>query len=48
VDGRYHFNREFIEDGFIKIEFVLSMENESDIFSKNVGQDIYEKHAAKF
>jgi hypothetical protein len=30
VDTRYHFVREFIEDGFIKIEFVRSAENDSD------------------
>jgi hypothetical protein len=30
VDTRYHFFREFIEDGFIKIKFVRSVENDSD------------------
>jgi hypothetical protein len=29
VDKRYQFIREFIEDGFIKIEFVSSAENDS-------------------
>jgi hypothetical protein len=33
---RYHFVREFIEDGFIKIEFVRSFENDSDLFTKNI------------
>jgi hypothetical protein len=36
VDTRYHFVREFIEDGFIKFEFVRSVENDADIFTKNV------------
>jgi hypothetical protein len=48
VDTRYHFVREFIEDGFIKIEFVRSVENDSDIFSKNVNQELYAKHTKKF
>jgi hypothetical protein len=44
VHTRYHFVREFIEDGFIKIEFVRSVENESDLFTKNVNQMLYAKH----
>jgi hypothetical protein len=31
-----------VEDGIIKIEFVKSMENDSDIFTKNVMREIYE------
>jgi hypothetical protein len=36
VDTHYHFVREFIEDGFIKIEFVRSIENDSDLFTKTL------------
>jgi hypothetical protein len=36
VDTRYHFFREFIEDGFIKTSFIRSVENDSDLFTKNV------------
>ena len=36
VDIRYHFVREFIEDGIVKIIFVRSEDNERDIFTKNV------------
>jgi hypothetical protein len=43
VDTRYHSVREFIEDNFIKIEFVRSVENNSDVFTKNVNQEIYLK-----
>jgi hypothetical protein len=43
VDTRYHFVREFIEDGFLKIKFVRSVENDSDLFTKNVNQELYEK-----
>ena len=38
-DIRYHFIRENVEDGIIKIEFVKSNDNDSDIFTKNVYQD---------
>jgi hypothetical protein len=48
VDTRYHYIRENVEDGIIKIEFVKSMENNSDIFTKNVTQEIYEKHVKNF
>ena len=48
MDTRYHFIRENIEDGIIKMEFVKSIDNDSDIFKKNVNHEIYEKHAKKF
>jgi hypothetical protein len=38
----------FIKDCFIKIEFVRSGENDSDLFTKNVNQELYEKHTKKF
>jgi hypothetical protein len=48
MDTRYHFVREFIEDGFIKIEFIRSAENGSYLFTKKVNQELYEKHTKKF
>ena len=48
VDARYHYVREFIEEGFIKIIFVKTDENKSDIFTKNVNQQIYEKHVEDY
>jgi hypothetical protein len=45
VVTRYHFVQEFIENGFIKIEFVRSGENDSDLFTENNNQELYEKHA---
>ena len=48
VDIRYHYVREFIMDGFIKIIFVKSDQNKSDIFTKNVSNEIYEKHTDSF
>jgi hypothetical protein len=48
VDTRYHFIRENVEDGIVRVEFVKSSDNDSDIFTKNVNQEMYEKHAMKF
>jgi hypothetical protein len=48
VDTRYHFIREFIEDGFIKVIFVRSVENDADIFTKNVSHDLYVKNTKNF
>ena len=31
-------------DGFIKIIFVKSEKNKSDIFTKNVSNEVYDKH----
>jgi hypothetical protein len=44
IDTRYHHIRENVENGIIKIEFVKSMGNDSNIFTKKVTQEIYEKH----
>jgi len=48
VDARYHFVREFIEEGNIKIVFVKSLDNHADVFTKNVNREIYEKHKQVF
>ena len=48
VDIRYHFVREFVEDGIIKIRFVKSTNNTADIFTKNVKGDDYERHSNQF
>jgi hypothetical protein len=48
MDTRYHFTREFIEDVFIKVKFVRSVENDSDLFTKNVNQELYVKHRKIF
>jgi hypothetical protein len=37
-----------MEGGFIKIEFICSVENDSDLFTKNVYQELYAKHMKKF
>jgi hypothetical protein len=48
IDTRYHYIRENVEDGIIKIEFVRSIDNDSDIFTKNVNHEIYEKQVKNF
>jgi len=48
VDIRYHFVREFVEDGFIRIIFVRTTENTADIFTKNVSGLLHEKHSGEF
>jgi hypothetical protein len=48
IDIRYHFVREFIMEGFMKIIFVKSEDNKADGFTKNVSGDIYEKHKNDF
>ena len=48
VDIHYHFVREFVEDGFIRIIFVQTMENTADIFMNNVIGPLHEKHSGEF
>jgi Reverse transcriptase (RNA-dependent DNA polymerase) len=48
IDARYHFIREYIEDGYIKIIFVKTDDNHADIFTKNVTGDIYDKHVQNY
>jgi hypothetical protein len=48
VDARYHYVREFIEEGFIKIIFVKSDDNKADGFTKNLKTELYEKHTESY
>ena len=47
VDIRYHFVREFVFDGFLKVIFVKTDDNDADIFTKNVSGDLYQRHSKK-
>ena len=47
IDTRYHFIREHIEGGLIKIIFVRTAKNYAGILSKNVSSETYEKHVFK-
>ena len=44
VDSRYRFVQEFVLDGFLKIIFVGTKINDADIFTKNLGWDLYNCH----
>ncbi len=44
IDTRYHFVREYIEDGILKVVFVRSENNDADIFTKNLNGETFEKH----
>jgi hypothetical protein len=48
IDTRYYFIREHDEDGFMKIVFVKKEAKTSELFTKNVNKDIYERHVIKF
>jgi hypothetical protein len=48
IDIRHHGIKEYIEDGFIEVVFVKSENNDSDIFTKNLGNELHEKHSSKF
>lgn len=47
IDVRYHFVRNYIENGIVKINFVRSEENDADLFTKNLKQETYTKHSDK-
>ena len=44
VDTRYHFVWEYIEKGIVKIVFVRSEDNKTDLMTKNLGNELYAKH----
>ena len=44
IGVRYHFVREYIEEGIIKIIFVRSKDNDADIFTKNLPKELFNKH----
>jgi hypothetical protein len=46
VGARYHY--EFVIDGLIKVIFVRSADNISDMFAKNVFSELYQKHKGDY
>ena len=44
IDARYHFVRDYVEDGTVKINFVTSEENVADIFTKHPTTASFEKN----
>ena len=47
VDVRYRFVQQIVMEGFIKVIFVRTDENDTDLFTKNLSEDKYKKHADK-
>jgi hypothetical protein len=48
IDTRAKYVTKFISDGFLKVMFVKTDDNKSDLFTKNVSGDIYEKHEGDY
>ena len=48
IDVRYYFLRELREEGVIKVHWIDTAANESDLFTKNLGGPEFDKHASKF
>ena len=46
VDIRTKYVHQYVEDGIVKIVFVRSESNRSDIMTKNVQGDLFDKHAS--
>jgi hypothetical protein len=47
IDTRYHFIRAHVEGAFIKIMFVTTDDNDSNLFTKNVNRNTYKRHMVK-
>jgi hypothetical protein len=48
IDVKYHYVRQYVENGEVKIIFVRTAENDADGFTKNVSGELYHKHRAKY
>jgi hypothetical protein len=47
IDVRYHFVRNYVEDGVVQINFVRSEDNDADLFTKNLGTEKFKRHSSK-
>jgi hypothetical protein len=48
IDTRAKYVAKYITDGFLKIIFVKSEENQSDMLTKNVSNETLEKHSERY
>jgi hypothetical protein len=48
IDTRAKYVAKYITDGFLKIVFVKSEENQSDMFTKNVSSETLERHSERY
>lgn len=44
IDTTYHYVRNYIEDGILKVTFVQLAENKAHLFTKNLGIDNFKKY----
>ena len=47
IDVRFHYLRELVDQGMIKLNFVRSEENVADIFTKNLSANLFDKHSKR-
>ena len=47
IDIRTHYMRELIDIGKLRTLFIKSEDNDADIFTKNLAEELYLKHAQK-
>ena len=48
IQTRYHFTREYVQDGILKIVYISSENNDEDIFTKNTDEKTFWRHTKKF
>ena len=44
LDVRYHFIREYVDDGTVKVTFIPSLKNKADVFTKNTSISIFQQN----
>ena len=44
IDTQYHFVREYIENGSVKVIYIRSDKNKADPFTKNIKSASFKKH----
>ena len=47
VDIRYKYANKYVEDGTVKIIFIKSADNDSNILTKNLSAELHDKHSRK-
>ena len=48
IQLKTHFIREYVDKNIVKVVFVRSLENNSDVWTKNTSEAIYNKHSNRF
>ena len=48
IQTLYHFTREYVQDGILKIVYISSKNYDADIFTKNTDENNFWRHTKKF